>query len=133
MIKRLMAKDQPESVAEVLLPHVTGEVRFASITEQLPDPKNRIQLDGRVFASMVASKPNHRKESQGAGLIIGTTRTGVDERGSVVDPGLRSHDHPNLFSLGSGTIATSSTAVPTPTIIGLMVRVVEPVLRQSRA
>jgi hypothetical protein len=32
---------------------------------------------------------------------MGTARMGADPKSSVVDPDLRSHDHPNLFILGS--------------------------------
>src|SRR3974390_2094230 len=39
----------------------------------------------------------------GAGHVMGTYRMGDDPRTSVVDSWLRSHDHPNLYLVGSGT------------------------------
>jgi choline dehydrogenase-like flavoprotein len=41
---------------------------------------------------------------------------------SVVDRDLRSHDHPNLFIVGSSVFPTSATANPTLTIAALALR-----------
>ena len=49
---------------------------------------------------------------------------GSDSRTSVVDRDLRSHDHPNLFVLGSSVFPTSATANPTLTIAALALRAV---------
>ena len=46
---------------------------------------------------------------------------------SVVDRDLRSHDHPNLFLLGSAVFPTSATANPTLTIAALSLRAVDAV------
>jgi choline dehydrogenase-like flavoprotein len=54
---------------------------------------------------------------------------GSDPRTSVVDSELRSHDHPNLFLLGSSVFPTSATANPTLTIAALSLRAVEAVTR----
>ena len=47
-----------------------------------------------------------------------------DPKTSVVDADLRSHDHPNLFILGSTVFPTSATANPTLTIAALTLRAV---------
>jgi choline dehydrogenase-like flavoprotein len=52
---------------------------------------------------------------------------GDDPKSSVVDKDLRSHDHPNLFMLGSGVFCTSATANPTLTIAALSLRAVDQV------
>jgi choline dehydrogenase-like flavoprotein len=52
---------------------------------------------------------------------------GADPRTSVVDANLRSHDHPNLFLLGSGVFPSTGTANPTLTIAALALRAVEPI------
>jgi choline dehydrogenase-like flavoprotein len=49
---------------------------------------------------------------------------GADAKTSVVDADLRSHDHPNLFILGSTVFPTSATANPTLTIAALAIRAV---------
>ncbi len=46
---------------------------------------------------------------------------------SVVDASLRSHDHSNLFILGSSVFPTSATANPTLTIAALALRAVSDV------
>ena len=61
------------------------------------------------------------------GAVIGTARMGADPKSSVVDADLRSHDHPNLFILGSAVFPTSATANPTLTIAALALRAAAPV------
>lgn len=58
----------------------------------------------------------------GAGHIVGTTRMGASERDSVVDSDCRSHDHRNLFIVGSSVFPTSGTANPTLTVAALALR-----------
>jgi glucose dehydrogenase len=58
----------------------------------------------------------------GAGHIMGTYRMGDDPKTSVVDSWLRSHDHPNLYLVGSGTFPTVGTANPTLTLSALALR-----------
>jgi choline dehydrogenase-like flavoprotein len=55
----------------------------------------------------------------GAGHVMGTYRMGSDPATSVVGPTLKSHDHPNLYLLGSGVFPTVGTANPTLTIAAL--------------
>ncbi|MBR0797372.1 GMC family oxidoreductase [Bradyrhizobium jicamae] len=58
----------------------------------------------------------------GAGHIMGTYRMGDDWQTSVVDSFQRSHDHNNLYLVGSGTFPTGGTANPTLTISALAMR-----------
>jgi glucose dehydrogenase len=51
---------------------------------------------------------------------------GSDPKSSMVDRDLRSHDHPNLFILGSAVFPTA-TAHPTLTIAALSLRAVDQV------
>jgi glucose dehydrogenase len=55
---------------------------------------------------------------------MGTARMGDDAKDSVVDRDLRTHDHTNLFILGSAVFPTSATANPTLTIAALTLRAV---------
>ena len=55
----------------------------------------------------------------GAGHIVGTYRMGNDRNTSVVDRYQRSHDHPNLFLVGSGVFPTVATGNPTLTLAAL--------------
>jgi choline dehydrogenase-like flavoprotein len=80
-----------------------------------------------IFRRVGATEVKHFPQAQGAGHIIGTLRMGVDAKTSVVARDLRSHDHYNLFMLGSGTFPTSATANPTLTIAALALRAVGPI------
>ena len=53
---------------------------------------------------------------------MGTARMGNDPKSSVVDRDLLSHDHRNLFILGSAVFPTGATANPTLTIAALSLR-----------
>jgi glucose dehydrogenase len=77
-----------------------------------------------IFARLGTTEVQHSPEAQGAGHIIGTARMGSDPKTSVVDRDLRSHDHGNLFVLGSSVFPTSTTANPTLTIAALSLRAV---------
>jgi len=57
----------------------------------------------------------------------GTTPMGDDPAESVVDPGLRTHDHPNLWLVGSGAFPTAGAVNPTLTIAALSLRAAEDV------
>jgi choline dehydrogenase-like flavoprotein len=66
----------------------------------------------------------------GAGHVMGTYRMGIDPKTSVVDSWQRSHDHPNLYLVGSGTFPTVGTANPTLTLSALALRTVEDIVRR---
>ena len=53
---------------------------------------------------------------------LGTTRMGQEPMTSVVDKNLRSHDHSNLYLVGSHVFPTSGTAPPTLTVAALALR-----------
>ncbi len=55
----------------------------------------------------------------GAGHLMGTHRMGDSPGTSVVDGTQRTHDHPNLYLLGSGNWASYATGNPTLTIAAL--------------
>jgi len=86
-----------------------------------------VEAHDAIFARLGASQVQHSPVAQGAGHIIGTARMGDDPAASVVDRDLRSHDHPNLFILGSSVFPTSATANPTLTIAALTLRAVDAV------
>jgi choline dehydrogenase-like flavoprotein len=64
----------------------------------------------------------------GAGHIVGTYRMGDDRTKSVVDSYQRSHDHRNLYLVGSGTFPTVATANPTLTLAALCLRTADHIL-----
>lgn len=65
--------------------------------------------------------------------LIGTTRMGNEPRSSVVSRECRSHDHRNLYLVGSSVFPTGGTANPTLTIAALSLRLADAVRSALRA
>ena len=80
------------------------------------------EAHAEIFGLLGATAVTHSPNFQGAGHIIGTARMGDDPATSVVDAELRSHQHRNLFLLGSAVFPTAGTANPTLTIAALTLR-----------
>lgn len=96
--------------------------------------KKIIQLHSFIFdqmgvpqedRTMQADADNQPLNYGGSGHIMGTTIMGRDPKSSVVDKDCRSHEHDNLYILGSSVFPTSSTANPTSTIAALALRAAE--------
>ena len=68
----------------------------------------------------------------GAGHLMGTYRMGDDPKTSVVDSRQRSHDHQNLFLVGSGTFPTVGTANPTLTLSALTLRTADSIVEDLK-
>jgi choline dehydrogenase-like flavoprotein len=68
----------------------------------------------------------------GAGHIMGTYRMGDNPKTSVVDSFQRSHDHNNLYLVGSGTFPTGGTANPTLTLSALALRTADSIVGDLR-
>jgi choline dehydrogenase-like flavoprotein len=66
----------------------------------------------------------------GAGHVMGTYRMGSDPKTSVVDSLQRSHDHANLYLVGSGTFPTVGTANPTLTLSALALRTANDIIQK---
>lgn len=60
-----------------------------------------------------------------AGHIMGTCRMGTDPTKSVVDAFGKSHDHPNLYIVGTSVFTTGATANPTLTLAALTLRTID--------
>jgi choline dehydrogenase-like flavoprotein len=67
----------------------------------------------------------------GAGHVMGTYRMGNDPKTSVVDSFQRSHDHANLYLVGSGTFPTVGTANPTITLSALALRTANNIAKED--
>ena len=68
---------------------------------------------------MNATAIEHGSTIYSAGHVMGTYRMGTDPKTSVVSPEQRTHDHHNLFLLGSGVFPTGAASNPTLTIAAL--------------
>lgn len=104
----------------------------------LPRPHISFDMDDYTRRSLVLGQGRHRKVIDALGctsvlegpprvntsIIGGTARMGTDPATSVVDPHLRSHEHSNLFVVGSAVFPTMGIAPPTLTIAALALRAV---------
>jgi choline dehydrogenase-like flavoprotein len=128
------------------------------MSEDLPDPENRVRLasDGTI---RVHWKPNnlvaHTKLIQTARQMLrragypvvltqrmgietnshqcGTLRFGTDAAMSVLDPFCRTHDIPNLFVVDSSFFPSSTAVNPALTIAAQALRVAEHLLASARS
>lgn len=88
------------------------------------------RVSEQVFQAMGATVIEHSEEHEGAGHVMGTYRMGNDPQTSVVNADQRSHDHPNLFLVGSGVFPTVGTANPTLTLAALALRAAETIQQE---
>ncbi|UXY25703.1 GMC family oxidoreductase [Streptomyces sp. HUAS TT20] len=69
---------------------------------------------------------------RGAGHVVGTHRMGSDATASVVDSHQRSHDLPNLYIVGCGSLPTLGTSNPTLTMTALAIRTGEQIAAELK-
>jgi choline dehydrogenase-like flavoprotein len=121
-----------------MLPDPNNRVTLADERDGLgiPRPKIAFKYDDYTRRGFEAARPIQDKIMAGLGatnvtqlgpiadsaVMGGTTRMGEDAKTSVVDANLRSHDHPNLFVVGSAVLPTITASPPTLTIGALSAR-----------
>jgi choline dehydrogenase-like flavoprotein len=102
----------------------------------LPRPQLYFSLDDYTKRSMDLGQDRHFALMNAMGctsilhgparvntsIIGGTARMRNDAKSSVVDPDLRSHDHPNLSVVGAAVFPTMGVSPPTLTIAALALR-----------
>ena len=98
-------------------------------THRAPDPS--ANSPGR-FEEIIDGQPVTLTYG-GAGHIMGTYRMGDDPKTSVVDSFQRSHDHNNLYLVGSGTFPTGGTANPTLTLSALALRTADSIVADLKS
>lgn len=126
-----------------MLPNPANRVTLTDKLDVLgiPHPRIQFKLDDYTLAAFERSRAINKlifdnlgvteqhhlsdKEWVGSGHILGTTIMGNDARNSVVDSTMRSHDHPNLYIIGSSVFPSSFTSNPTLTIAALVLRTAE--------
>jgi len=85
-----------------------------------------------IFQLIEATEVNLGDDNayDGAGHIMGTCRMGNDPKQSVVDAQCRTHDHKNVFIVGSSVFPTVGSPNPTLTIAALALRAAQDVATQ---
>jgi choline dehydrogenase-like flavoprotein len=96
------------------------------------DFTERPEGDPAGFDETIDGKPEQLTYG-GAGHLMGTYRMGDDPKTSVVDSRQRSHDHQNLYLVGSGTFPTVGTANPTITLSALALRTADSIVKDIRS
>jgi len=104
------------------------------ITYRIDDYSRKALEHGRriirdIFKAMNATEIHEDAAIVSAEHVMGTYRMGTDAKTSVVTADQRSHDHPNLFLLGSGVFPTGGASNPTLTIAALALRSVAAIQR----
>lgn len=118
----------------------------------LPMPKVRFHIDEYTLAGCAAAQERDRSilEAMKCGeiapkpeddvkpevdyaIIGGTTRMGHDPRGSVVDARCRSHDHKNLFVIGTSVYPTITICSPSLTAAALAIRAADTIINTRLA
>lgn len=113
----------------------------------IPRPRVRCRIDDYTRRGLEIARSRHaaimkamhctdvfdEPLSQSVAIIAGTTRMGADPKTSVVDAELRSHDHENLFLLGTGTFPTTPINPPTLTAAALAIRAAGTIAAQLKS
>jgi choline dehydrogenase-like flavoprotein len=108
---------------------IFDKMSATDFTHRPPEPASN--SPGR-FEEMIDGKPITLTYF-GAGHIMGTYRMGDDPQTSVVDSFQRSHDHKNLYLVGSGTFPTGGTANPTLTLSALALRTADSIVGELKS
>ncbi len=120
---RIVPDDEHRDAIGIPRPRIT--FRIDDYCRRALDHGQRIHQD--IFAAMNATEIEHGSTIFSAGHVMGTYRMGTDAKTSVVDTDQRTHDHRNLFLLGSGVFPTGAASNPTLTIAALALRAVDPI------
>jgi choline dehydrogenase-like flavoprotein len=142
----------PNFMAEWMAGHSMDWIAFS---EDLPDPENRITLEGERIRLKV--KPNnlkvHRRlvtrlssilKRSGYPIVLtkplvrhstshqcGTVKYGLDPATSALDPYCRSFDHSNLFVIDASFMPSSAAVNPVLTITAQALRSADHILREE--
>ena len=146
----MMKTHATKAPLSVLKPMAARSMEWLVMTEDTPDPRNRIYLDsaGRLTVSWTRTNYDRhelmlakaRSVLKKAGYVAifeqrfdismnshmcGTAVAGEDPRASVLDPWCRSHDVDNLYVVDSAFFPSSGAQNPALTIAANALRVAE--------
>jgi len=135
MVEQLPAPENrivpDENVRDAIgLPRPRITYRIDDYCRRALDHGQRIHQE--IFTAMNATEIEHGTTIFSAGHVMGTYRMGIDPKTSVVTPEQQTHDHRNLFLLGSGAFPTGASSNPTLTIAALALRAVDAIVAGLR-
>jgi choline dehydrogenase-like flavoprotein len=145
-----MAREIAMGPSVEVLPDPANRVTLASdLLDPLGLPRPRIafrwgtyEQDGMKVAmdyvlgimnALGATETRRLGPGTDSAVMGGTCRMGNDPRTSVVDRNLRTHDHPNLYLVGSSTFPTITASPPTLTIAAMALRAALHIRTELRA
>ncbi|MFV2212027.1 GMC family oxidoreductase [Actinomadura sp. LOL_016] len=102
--------------------HVAGEIfrRLGATDHTSYAPRNGVPPIGHLTHTFGGETVD--LAFRGAGHGAGTHIMGADRNTSVVDAYQRTHDHPNLYAVGCGSMPSIGTSNPTVTMAALALR-----------
>ena len=86
-----------------------------------------------VVRALECTEVTTDKPSTASAIIAGTARMGKSPADSVVDPFCRSHDHANLFIVGTSNFPTMPINAPTLTAVALGLRSLDQIIPDLRS
>ncbi len=137
-IRRNISRQMIIGTAGEMLPDDYNRVGLAGERDALGIPRPKIwfryqdytmkglefarTVQNAIFRNLGATEVKQLGPIADSAIMGGTTRMGDDPKTSVVDPNLRSHDHPNLFVVGSQVFPSITCNTPTLTVAALSAR-----------
>jgi choline dehydrogenase-like flavoprotein len=108
------------------------QITFAPPPYSLKGLAHAVKSFADIFRRLDATEVDLGADNSydGAGHIMGTCRMGADPGLSVVDSECRTHDHKNLFIVGSSVFPTVGSPNPTLTLAALALRTATTVAAQ---
>lgn len=83
---------------------------------------NALKVNKEIMEAIGATQVRHDDPSVSQAIITSTARMGTDPKSSVVDPMGKTHDHPNLYVLGTSAHVSAPINPPTLTTAALTLR-----------
>ncbi|MBE1536696.1 GMC family oxidoreductase [Actinomadura algeriensis] len=110
--------------------HVAGRIfrRLGATDHTSYAPQNGVPPIGHLTHTFGGAEVH--LAFRGAGHGAGTHIMGTSARNSVVDSFQRTHDHPNLYAVGCGSMPSIGTSNPTVTMAALALRSADHIDRQ---
>lgn len=87
--------------------------------------ENAMKVNHQIMEAIGATEVRDDEPSVSQAIITSTARMGTDPKESVVDPMCKTHDHPNLYVVGTSAHVSAPINPPTLTTAALSLRAAE--------
>lgn len=140
-IDRQVSRHLRLNTSAEVLPRAENRIELDEMRDSAGIPKPRItfnmddytkgglavglDMNRQIFARMGVPDVSSNTPYLSNAIIAGTTRMGADPDASVVDPDLVSHQHRNLYVIGTSAHVTAPINAPSLTVTALAIRAAE--------